>query len=82
MKNQQTWDVANRYAAMYMIKCGLILITIGLLITTLLQVISMPVKIKTVLTALFFISSGIIPCLFLFVTTEKHLDKTFGNKTE
>lgn len=81
-KNQQTWDVANSYAAKYMIKCGLILIVIGLLITGLLKEITISVKIKATLTALFFIASGIVPCLFLIAATEKHLDKFFGNKTE
>jgi uncharacterized membrane protein len=81
-KNQQTWDVANRYAAKYMIRCGIIVLIIGLLFTGILKEIPIPGKIKGALTALFFISSGIIPCILLIVATEKHLDKIFGNKTE
>lgn len=82
MKNQQTWDEANRYSAIYMIKCGLIMIVVGIVITILLIEIPMPVKIKMTLTVVSLMATGMLSAILSIVATEKHLEKTFDKKTE
>jgi len=79
-KNQATWDEANRYWAIYMVKTGIFLVVAGLLVTFILKEVSIPARLKEGLTALFLIASGPIPCLFLIVSTENHLEKTFDKE--
>ena len=80
MKNQQTWDEANRFSTWYMIKSGLVLIIVGLLITLFFKADLVPGNVKELLTVLFLILSGIISSVLIIVATEKHLDKTFDQK--
>lgn len=80
MKNQQTWDVANRYSAIYMIKCGLIKIAVGIVTTALLVEIPMPFKIKMALTMFSLIATGMLSAILSIAATEKHLEKTFDKK--
>jgi uncharacterized membrane protein len=82
MKNQQTWDEANRYATRYTIKCGLVLIVAGILTTTIFKVVVMPFKMKEAFTILVFLFSGMFPAIAIIVATEKHLSKVFGNSSE
>lgn len=82
MKNQQAWDEANRYSAIFLIKSSLVLIVIGIALSALFKVIIIPVKIKTILSVITFMLSGTIPAVMLMVATEKHLEKLFGDKTE
>jgi uncharacterized membrane protein len=79
-KNQETWDEANRYSAICMIKIGIFLVVAGLLVTLILNEVSIPARLKEGLTAFFLIASGPIPCLFLIVSTENHLAKTFDKE--
>jgi len=81
-KDQKTWDEANRYSALYMVKSGLVVLVAGLLVTFILKEIVIPARVKAGLTALFLIVSGPIPCIFMIVSTEKHLEKTFDQKPE
>jgi len=76
-KSQATWDEANRYSAICMLKSGMALLIVGLLITFILKEVNIPARLKEGLTALFLIASGPIPCLFIIVSTENHLEKTF-----
>ena len=79
MKNQQTWDEANRFAAAYMVKAGFITTAIGLVITTLLTLTKPPGNVYALINFMSLILSGIVPAIFIIVATEKHLTKTFGN---
>jgi uncharacterized membrane protein len=80
MKNQQTWDAANRYATSYMLKTGFWLFIIGMVITLLFRILPMPYRIEEGLTILLVIFSGTIPIVLSIVATERYLSKTFDNK--
>jgi len=75
--NQQTWDVANRFASVFCIKVGLIMVVGGLLINFLVSNMLMPHKTRQMLDIILFMGSGIFMGPLLIVATEKHLDKTF-----
>jgi uncharacterized membrane protein len=77
MKNQQTWDEANRYSAVYMIKAGFVTIAFGVVITALLVTMVMPGNVRALISIMSMMGSGIVPAVFLIVATEKHLTKTF-----
>ena len=79
-KNQKAWDEANRYSAICMLKSGVALVVAGLLITFILKEVTIPARLKEGLTAFFLIASGPIPCLFIIVSTENHLEKTFNEE--
>lgn len=79
-KNQQTWDEANRYSAIYMIKMGCILLMGGLLVTLLITRIVMPDKVKFALSYLVLLVSAMGSAIAVMLSTEKHLGKTFDPK--
>jgi uncharacterized membrane protein len=79
-KSQETWDEANRYSAVCMIKCGVVVIISGLIITSIFRTVSMPSNIRDGLTAFSFIVSGMAPVLVMIVATEKHLSKKFDQE--
>jgi len=81
-KNQQTWDAANRYSSIYMIKAGLALLIVGFMVTALFNEIVIPFKLRTGLTIFLLILSAMLPAILMIVSTEKYLTKTFGQKTE
>ena len=81
-KNQKAWDEANRYSAICMLKSGMVLLIAGLLITFILKEVNIPARLKEGLTAFFLIASGPIPCLFIIVSTENHLEKTFEKEQQ
>jgi uncharacterized membrane protein len=76
-KNQQTWDIANKYAALYCIKAGGILMIAGILISLLVHNLLMPEKTRQLLRIILFMGSGVFIGPLLIVATEKHIDKTF-----
>ncbi|GAB2974641.1 hypothetical protein GCM10027049_06180 [Mucilaginibacter puniceus] len=77
MKNQQTWDEANRFSARLMVKIGGVLIALGLIISLIFSVGILRSDIENILrTALLFISS-IVSAVILIVGTQRHLEKTF-----
>ena len=75
--NQQTWDVANRFAAIFCIKAGIILIVGGILINLLVANLLMPQKTRQLLHTILFMGSGVFMGPVLIVAVEKHIDKTF-----
>lgn len=75
-KSQQTWDEANRYSAILMIKMGLIAIVLGLIMAA---IFSIKYELVMVITTTF---TGIGFAVVLMVKTEKHLEKTFDKKAE
>ncbi|RYE20310.1 MAG: SdpI family protein [Sphingobacteriales bacterium] len=77
MKNQQTWDVANRYSALFMVKSGIIWILTGVALSVTLGVIDMPDKVRMSISAIVLIAAAITSCVLIIVFTEKHLSKTF-----
>jgi uncharacterized membrane protein len=79
-KNQAAWDEANRYSAICMLKSGMVLLIVGLLVTLILKELSIQARLKEGLTAFFLIASGPIPCLYIIVSTENHLEKTFDKE--
>jgi uncharacterized membrane protein len=82
MKNQQTWNEANRYATRYMLKAGLWIFITGILITLILRLLPIAFEIKEALTIFLFIFSGIVPAVFSIVATERHLNKTFNKNQD
>lgn len=79
-RNQETWDEAQRYSALYMIKIGLYSIVIGLLISAILIFSRLPDSTRAAITIMFVIAGGMAPALLMIVNTEKHLTKKFGDK--
>nr|WP_294789810.1 SdpI family protein [uncultured Mucilaginibacter sp.] len=75
--NQQTWDVANRFAAVYCIKAGAILLIGGILISLLIHNLLMPAKTRQMLHTILLLGGGVFMGPSLIVATEKHIDKTF-----
>jgi uncharacterized membrane protein len=81
-KNQETWDEANRYAAIYMIKCGIVVLVLGCILTFIFRIVSMPSNVRDGLAMFSMIVSGMAPVLVMIVATEKHLSKKFDQKNE
>jgi len=75
MQNQETWEIANRFAARLMVQLGLMLFAVGVI------TFALP---PTPLTGVFMgIALVIFSAFMQFYFTEKHLRKTFdehGNK--
>jgi uncharacterized membrane protein len=80
MVNQQTWDEANRYATHYMIKAGVVLLIIGLLVTVIVKVVTMPAKIYFVISYLSLMAAGMGSGIGVLISTENHLEKVFDKK--
>ncbi|QKJ28546.1 SdpI family protein [Mucilaginibacter mali] len=80
MKNQETWDEANRFSTAYMIKAGMVLIVTGFLVTLLLYCIPMPQKFKAVTLFLVILAAGMGSAISMIMATEKHLSKTFDDR--
>ncbi|MFD2147729.1 SdpI family protein [Mucilaginibacter antarcticus] len=80
MKNQQTWDEANRYSATYMVKAGLVTTIIGIVIAGLLATMQTTDDIRAGLSIGSMTVSGLLPAVFVIVATEKHLTKIFGDR--
>lgn len=82
MKNQQTWDEANRYSAKLMMWIGFILSIAGVAITLLVGSLVTDKSTTSGLMAGITIASAILPAVILIAQTESHLDKTFNKKNE
>lgn len=82
MKNQQTWDEANRFSAIYMIKAGVFLLILGLVITLLLNTITIAPRVKGCVWFLAIIASAMGSAIALIVATERYMEKTFDQKQE
>jgi len=82
MKNQQTWDEANRYSAKMMVIMGLILLIAGFLLTVLVNYLITDKQKAEGLMMGITIAMGILPAAIMIARTESHLDKTFNNKNE
>jgi len=65
MKNQENWDLAQRFSSQLMLKQGLILLLLAFILT----VLPVPMELATVISLLSLVTSVII----LFVQTEKRL---------
>jgi uncharacterized membrane protein len=80
MKNQETWDEANRFSSRYMIKSGWVLLVIGLLIALVFNTGVIPANLENLLRPMLLIGLAIGSAVVLIVATEKHLSKTFDQK--
>jgi uncharacterized membrane protein len=80
MKNQQTWDEANRFFASYLVKCSLVIIVGGIAITAGLNMIVMTVKVQEALHVMFLILTSTLAMPIILGATERHMEKTFNNK--
>lgn len=76
-KNQETWDEANHYSALYMIKCGIVIVIIGFDLTFIFRNTGMPQNVRDGLAMFCLIISGMAPVLVMIVATERHLEKKF-----
>jgi uncharacterized membrane protein len=65
MKNQENWDLAQRFSSQLMLKQGLIILATAFL----LEVLPIPMEVATLISMLLLVISVII----LFVQTEKRL---------
>ena len=76
-QNQQTWDEANRYSARYMIKAGIFILIAGIVVTILLNTISMPGRIKSAIWIFLMLATAMGSAISIIVSTERHIEKTF-----
>ncbi|RYF47892.1 MAG: SdpI family protein, partial [Cytophagaceae bacterium] len=77
MANQQVWDEANQYSTRLLIKCGWVLVAIGVVITPLLAYISMTDELRTALKVGLMLACAFGTVFVLFRFTEAHLKNTF-----
>ncbi len=82
MKNQQTWDEANRFSNRYLVRLGSILMVIGLLAAFIFNAAIVPIKLEGLLRPVLLIGTAIASAVILIVATERHLKKTFNNEDE
>ncbi len=82
MKNQQTWDEANRFSARWMTGCGIVLFIIGIALMLIVNTFVPSAKIRGEILAASLLISGIVPAILTLVVTEKHLNKNFNNEDE
>lgn len=80
MKNQETWDEANRFSARYTQRCGIVLVIIGIISVMILNNVSVPVKVLKWLKPLLTLLPLVIAAILLIVVTERHLKKVFTDK--
>lgn len=79
-KNQQTWDAANRYSARIIIRTGIVLLVAGLLFTWLMNVITMPDRIRFALSYLVLLVASMGGAIAIILSTEQHLEKNYDDK--
>lgn len=72
MKNQQTWDFAQRYSGVKMIHIGLALMLFSLL--------NVLFNLNDSFQVMIGLSSVVIACAFLFLVTERAIRKKFPNQ--
>lgn len=80
MKNQETWDEANRFSARYAQRCGILLIIIGIISLIILNNWPVPINVLKWLKPLLTLVPLILAAIFVIIATEKHLKKVFKNK--
>jgi uncharacterized membrane protein len=77
MKNQETWDEANRFSVVVMIRYGWIVTFIGLIISFILSLVNLSVDTQYLIAVLLIIATSISLPVVIITTTEKHLRKVF-----
>jgi uncharacterized membrane protein len=81
MRNQQTWDEANRFSGRLMIKIGWILLLVGLVLSLIFNAGILRPSIQNVLRPAVLLISSVASAVILIAVTQKHLERTFpGNK--
>jgi uncharacterized membrane protein len=80
MKNQQTWDEANRYSTRIMIRYAWIMLTVGIAITLPMEFIRVKEDVFTLIKVSLMIAGSLIMVVVLISSTEKHLRETFDDK--
>jgi hypothetical protein len=75
--NQQTWDEANRYSAVYMMRAGAVVLVAGFIIYAATMLLHTPDDTQKIIdyTMLFGAAMGV--GILSTVVTEKHLRQTF-----
>lgn len=79
MKNQQTWDEANRFSARWMVGCGMLVFIFGVVLTMVVYIYIEPAKTRSLILAASLLLSAIVPAILVLIITEKHLKETFNN---
>lgn len=71
MKNQQVWDFAQRYSGIKMFQSGLALVVVSF--------VNLFLNLSEGLQVGIGLSLVIVPCIFMFFTTERAIRKKFPN---
>jgi uncharacterized membrane protein len=79
-RNQETWDEAQRYSALLMIKSSIYVIVLGFIIAAILNLSPLSVEHRFAFTMPLFFAGAVAPILIMLTKTEKHLTKKFGEK--
>lgn len=79
MRNQQTWNEANRYSARLMIKVGIIVLLSGLLITWVMTFFNFTKTTRGVIQLVLVLTPTLCIAVGLIYFTERHLKKLFGS---
>ncbi|RYD91089.1 MAG: SdpI family protein, partial [Sphingobacteriales bacterium] len=75
MKNQQTWDAAQRYSARLMIKLGILFILTGVAFSVTLGLMPMRDEFRMLISGITLIVVAIFNGILLILYTEKYLSK-------
>jgi len=79
MKNQQNWDEGNRYSTKLMIKCGIVLVITGIILTAGMMLIPISPEWRTGIKVVLMLLCAFGSVAVLFRATEKHLKLQFSD---
>jgi uncharacterized membrane protein len=80
MQDQQHWDEGNKYSIQFMFNCGCILLIAGILLSVVLNLLTIDPKSKAWLQVALVVAGSVAIVIVLFSKTEKHLKDTFNDR--
>jgi uncharacterized membrane protein len=75
--NQQTWDEANRYSAIYMMRAGAIVLIMGFIVYAGTMLMHVPDSTQKIIDYAMLFGAAMGVGILSTVSTEKHLARTF-----
>ncbi|GGH22606.1 SdpI family protein [Mucilaginibacter phyllosphaerae] len=79
MKDKQNWDEGNRYSTRMMIKCGVVLVITGAILTAGMMLIPISPEWRTGIKVILMLLCAFGTVIVLFRSTEKHLKQQFSD---
>lgn len=79
MKDQQNWDEGNRYSTKLMMKCGVVLVIAGIILTVGMMLLPISPEWRTGVKVVIMLLCAFGTVVILFRSTEKHLKQQFSD---